>query len=83
MGDAYRATLVEEETEDDMPPDEIELARSGERGVTRGWATTDRYRVEERASITNESPFYLMDNLGLPRRYVVQSHFEDDYCTYA
>ena len=31
MGDAYRATLVEEETKNDMPPDEIELARSGER----------------------------------------------------
>ena len=42
MGDAYRATLVEEETKNDMPPDEIELARSGERGVARGWATTNR-----------------------------------------
>ena len=33
MGDAYRATLVEEETKNDMLPDEIELARGGERGV--------------------------------------------------
>ena len=33
MGDAYRAALLEEETEDDMPQDEIEWARSGERGV--------------------------------------------------
>ena len=48
MGDAYCATLVEKETEDDMPSDEIELARSGERGVARGWATTDRHRVEGR-----------------------------------
>ena len=32
-GDAYRATLVEEETKNDMLPDEIELARGGERGV--------------------------------------------------
>ena len=48
MVDAYRATLVEEETKNDMPPDEIELARSGERGVARGWATTDRHRVEGR-----------------------------------
>ena len=29
----YCATLMEEETKNDMPPDEIELARSGERGV--------------------------------------------------
>ena len=37
MGDAYRATLVEEETEDDMPPDEIELAQVGtERGERPG-----------------------------------------------
>ena len=33
MGDAYRAALLEEETEDDMPQDEIEWVRSGERGV--------------------------------------------------
>ena len=38
MGDAYRATLVVatlvvEETKNNMLPDDIELARGGERGV--------------------------------------------------
>ena len=46
MGDAYRATLVEEETKNDMPPDEIELAQSG-RGAWLG-NTTDQHRVEGR-----------------------------------
>ena len=40
MFDVYRATLVEEETKNDIPPDEIELARNGEKGMARGWATT-------------------------------------------